>query len=308
MSQSLPAPEPSEQNEQHAASCATALIVSASVKLVRKLLNKAATRWKEDDEHVHQLRVATRRALAAVDLFEPLLPDKECRWLNRNLKHILRAAGKARDLDVLLKNGIPKSSAALPSLQAFWKKNRRTCQESLHSLNRTKRGKLKKHSVAVSKLPCADPIPTDTVPQWSNMRRWIRHRLSKCSQGFLKHLADASDVESMHQLRIETKRLRYTLEIVRPALNTAEAESLKTLLSELQDVLGTLNDHVVTLRYLKRSATSLDTPSDKQAIASLIEARTAKIAAQRESFRIWLDSPAPEDLRRQLVSCLAGTI
>jgi len=52
-------------------------------------------------EHVHQLRVATRRAVVALEIFRPLLAGKHHAWFARQLKRIRRTAGEARDLDVL---------------------------------------------------------------------------------------------------------------------------------------------------------------------------------------------------------------
>src|SRR5690606_28603104 len=65
-------------------------------------LPKAAQFPEADIEHVHQLRVSTRKAGAALKLFRELLPKKRAKRLNVSLKGIRRAAGEARDLDVLL--------------------------------------------------------------------------------------------------------------------------------------------------------------------------------------------------------------
>src|SRR5688572_29922151 len=61
----------------------------------------AARRADEDIEHVHQLRVASRRAVAALEIFWDLLPKRRARWLRKRLKEIRRTAGEARDDDVL---------------------------------------------------------------------------------------------------------------------------------------------------------------------------------------------------------------
>ena len=54
-----------------------------------------------DVEHVHRLRVATRRASAALKLYRDCVGDKPARWMKKWLRKIRRAAGDARDLDVL---------------------------------------------------------------------------------------------------------------------------------------------------------------------------------------------------------------
>src|SRR5581483_12025917 len=79
-----------------------------------------AVDWGPDPEPVHHLRVATRRAGAAIDLFSDLLPNKARRKAGRALKRLRRAAGAARDTDVFF-NGVREwavnqSPAARPGL------------------------------------------------------------------------------------------------------------------------------------------------------------------------------------------------
>src|SRR3954466_9022178 len=68
---------------------------------VARCLPLAAHLAEHEFEHVHRLRVATRRACAALKLYKQLLPEKPARWLKRRLRKIRKAAGDARDLDVL---------------------------------------------------------------------------------------------------------------------------------------------------------------------------------------------------------------
>lgn len=83
-------------------------ITAVASRLLRKRLKVvwyyaplATKRWDEDNEYVHQLRVATRRARAALHIFADLLPQRKARWLKRRLRELRTTAGKARDLDVL---------------------------------------------------------------------------------------------------------------------------------------------------------------------------------------------------------------
>lgn len=64
-------------------------------------LSTAGAGSPRDIQRVHQLRVATRRAIAAIDAFRDLLPTKRADWFTKQLRRIRRAAGEARDLDVL---------------------------------------------------------------------------------------------------------------------------------------------------------------------------------------------------------------
>src|SRR2546423_3589961 len=69
---------------------------------VAHYLPLAAHLAEHDIEHVHRLRVATRRAAAALKLYRDRLPQKDARWGKKQLRKIRRAAGEVRDLDVLI--------------------------------------------------------------------------------------------------------------------------------------------------------------------------------------------------------------
>src|SRR5690349_4224107 len=64
---------------------------------VAHYLPLAAERSGEDAEYVHQLRVWTRRAAAALRLFQGWLPRRRSRWMTRQLRRIRRAADEARN-------------------------------------------------------------------------------------------------------------------------------------------------------------------------------------------------------------------
>jgi CHAD domain-containing protein len=51
-------------------------------------------------EHVHDMRVATRRLRAALEIFEPCFPSKRHRKALKRVKALADALGERRDLDV----------------------------------------------------------------------------------------------------------------------------------------------------------------------------------------------------------------
>ena len=81
---------------------AARVVLAVRLSAVRHHLLLASERAAEDVEHVHQLRVATRRAGAAVWIFRDLMVRKVLRDCKRTLRAVRRAAGAARDWDVFL--------------------------------------------------------------------------------------------------------------------------------------------------------------------------------------------------------------
>src|SRR5437016_5278776 len=69
---------------------------------IDRALAQVRERPDGDPEDVHQLRVGTRRAVAALNIFEACLPGKVYRKGRRRLRRLRRAAGAARDWDVFL--------------------------------------------------------------------------------------------------------------------------------------------------------------------------------------------------------------
>src|SRR3954470_19745556 len=77
-------------------------VLEVRLGVVRDRLPWAVHHADEDDEHVHQLRVGTRRAGAALRIFADSLPGKLHKRTRKALRQVRRAAGAARDWDVFL--------------------------------------------------------------------------------------------------------------------------------------------------------------------------------------------------------------
>src|SRR5262249_28571229 len=81
---------------------AARLVLAARLEVVAKYLPLAVHEASRDAEHVHQLRVGTRRGDAALRIFRDCLPGRTYRHARQRLRTIRRAAGAARDWDVFL--------------------------------------------------------------------------------------------------------------------------------------------------------------------------------------------------------------
>src|SRR5579871_2388326 len=80
--------------------------------VVREYLLTAVHEADGDPENVHQLRVGTRRADAALRIFADCLSKKVYRKARQRLKRIRRAAGAARDWDVFLSDLLEREQKA----------------------------------------------------------------------------------------------------------------------------------------------------------------------------------------------------
>jgi CHAD domain-containing protein len=236
-----------------------------------------APRDRPDPEYVHELRVRLRRTRAVMRAFRRYYggrPDFEGRVAP--LRALGQALGPIRDSDVTaaLFREVLKGSPYAP--QAILRMLAR--QEPLQ--RRRWRG------VEQALRPVRALKPSDLAPAPSQSRRPGR-RLSKHARlTLLKRfdevwsLRDAlrtSQPPDLHALRVEIKRLRYTLEAFDALLGQAGQAWAKTL-REMQATLGLINDHSVALAIVARALRTPDTPLEQAAlelVARIIEGRRA---------------------------------
>jgi CHAD domain-containing protein len=216
-------------------------LVADRLALVRKRLRKAAKAPADQPEPVHQLRVATRRARAALELFAPVLEAKSSAWFLKRLRKLRRAAGDARNLDVymarLKEQGIEVPEKVLPLLEH----ERQRAIEPVVELDKQLQGsktweKREKDLFA----PATDKKVAKVAQQ--PLAKFAPAAVAPLAKDFIAGLDPADrSAAKLHQLRVAGKRLRYTLELVADALPKAKRGAAKPL-EALQGVLGDLND------------------------------------------------------------------
>jgi CHAD domain-containing protein len=218
--------------------------------LARMLAREAGVRDGKDLEDVHAMRVATRRQRAAWRVFgEAFRPGRTQRY-RRGLREVAGRLGAVRDLDVLLeeadiyRNDQPvREQRALEPLLRDWHDHRddarvllirvldsdeyRRWVDDYRDFVRTE---------AAGVLP-VQPTQPHRVRDTTGSRIWTAYEQVRAYEPVLRW----ADVETLHELRIAGKWLRYTLEFVREALGD-DAGPLIERVTALQDHLGLMND------------------------------------------------------------------
>ena len=107
----------------------------------------------------------------------------------------------------------------------------------------------------------------------------------------------------LHELRIESKGLRYLLEFFREALDPCVEEAIEAVVA-VQDHLGELQDAVVTIALVREFLAAPEAAANPEAAAAAgryLESRQARIAELRGGVdRPWMGVSAP-----RFKSCLA---
>jgi CHAD domain-containing protein len=259
---------------------------------VWRMLRAATFHDIDQLDAVHQLRVATRRASTALDMFEPvnvLLPattvSEDRVWVAKQLKKLRRAAGEARDADVLRqyyqrvsgKEKPPKKLRQL--LDQRSRKTRKPVRKLFDKLRR------KNFPARVMALLREMKIEQPAQPTFHDFAR------TTVSQLWQKYAAiaqsDLHDIEKLHEFRIETKEFRYALELFVSALPDALGETFYPRISELQEALGTINDHAVAIDYWSAQQETL---SGKKTLAWLNRELPQRAAALQLAHEKFLES------------------
>lgn len=219
-----------------------------------------------DIEHIHRMRVASRRLRAALPLFASCFPEKRYqRWM-QEIQKITRALGDARDTDVqiaFITRLIKKREAGLqnknPEIGSpLWLKS--DVEMILILQLQKKRSKLQTAVVSdLEKLETSgiiDEMRTFFHSQTKGVKRtrnksppygippMAAARISRRLNSLLSYeqwVHNPAAVAEHHAMRIAAKKLRYTVEVYAPLYRFGLKKYLFRI-KKIQAILGDLHD------------------------------------------------------------------
>lgn len=289
---------------------------SAGAAAVIKLRERLAAVWRDigeagdplaDPEAVHRLRVATRRSLAALAAFAPFIPVKQRRRFGRRLRQVRRAAGEARDLDVLidrLRQQWPPTATPpvdspperlidlLTEHQVSSRGPIRNCQAELTAWD----------------WPARQEQLLEAISSACSRRygRFARKRLKQVGRKFFANAGPFDKAGQLHQFRILGKRLRYSFDLFADVLSPQPRERCLKQLKKMQEALGDFTDHAAAAdRFMRLTSEPLDTAT-LELIDSLRheEHRLARLAHRR--FDRWWTPRRRKALKRLFQKALTS--
>jgi CHAD domain-containing protein len=239
-------------------------------------------------ESIHQLRIWTRRSAAALRLWGPLVPRHEGKAMKKRLRKLRRVAGRVRDCDVLLARLQNGQDDPLRSVVKALKARRRAARKHLHALHK----KLMRHRRLETQA--AELIDRLVWPKRHSSRRpprfgsWCRSQLAPVAKKFF-NLADGelSHDANLHELRIAGKRLRYALELAPAAIPAPLVERLYGVLTDLQDRLGTVCDHLSAIARLEKWIARAEGRTARRALRAARQSEMQQLAVRRRQFMRW---------------------
>jgi CHAD domain-containing protein len=199
------------------------------------------------EEAVHDLRVATRRLLAVLDMLRALDPHPRVQKARRLLKNQLDSLDDLRDTQVMLVE-VYESIANFPELKAF--------EEYLLAREKKllRRARKEIRDIEISELKRRIEKSRSSLQEKAGVSDWTARLLSVVDQAYARAgqafgQIEASQSASIHRFRVTFKKFRYMVEILYPVLMGFPEEYLKRMhdyqsrMGDVQDVevlLGTL--------------------------------------------------------------------
>jgi inorganic triphosphatase YgiF len=222
------------------------------------LCNQPATLRGDEQEGVHQMRIAIRRLRSLLVLFEPFLEVHARERFEEELRRLGRVLGEARDWDVFVAESLPH--AVKDEAEFGWTEPLRDLavqrRDAAHQA--AKKAVLEpsfaRFVLAFQAWSRHDTGAFDPDEIDQPLKRIAPAALSRLAHKVEKRLAesDPDDAESLHRLRKSAKKLRYGIEFLR-GLYGRKASPYYKRCNAMQKRLGKLND----LASLTRLATKL---------------------------------------------------
>jgi CHAD domain-containing protein len=281
---------------------AARLSLEARLMAVVHHLPRAAYHFEQDIEHVHRLRVSTRRAMAAVKLYRDFLPGKRARWIKKQLKKVRRAAGEARDLDVLadrLRTDYGERAARVVERIG---REREAVQPAIVEIAERFRRKeefIRRTADLLEAIDCGKwRSGSDCGDSFGN---WAAGQLAEVSQEFFAAVPNENaDLSELHQFRIRGKALRYSIELLGSAFDSELRETHYRTIEELQERLGKINDHVTARDRLRDWAADTSDAELQEVLCQLAEEEVVQLTAELAAWREWLTNDRVEHIRKGL--------
>jgi CHAD domain-containing protein len=265
------------------------------LRLRALLTHDPGTRSGADIEDLHQMRVSVRRMRATLRSARPLLDAAWADGLRAELGWLGSALGPVRDLDVMLERlrgeiaDLPErereaGAVLVGSLEA---ERATTRAQMLAALDTPRYTALLERLADAVRLPLPGPPAAQAQPELVDLVRKEARRLRKA----VERAGDDPADEVLHELRIYGKRLRYTGELVQPALRGAGRKAVKQLLTataQLQEVLGDHQDACVAEHRIRELLDGLGDLPDAHVVfvaGRLVERERTRAVVKRSEWR-----------------------
>jgi CHAD domain-containing protein len=234
-------------------------------------------RGKASEKSVHHLRVSARRLIAILELTHSLSKKGVIPKSQKRFKKVLKRMGPLRDVQVQLQgiSHLKQSGLIVDFKRTLERRERReieAIQDDLRS--RTKRRLNEGVKDVRTEFARLDEKLDD-----ARVQQTVERALKSRQNEFMRkgRQFDPSNGETLHEMRIALKKLRYTLEAAQPVLGNSATERVREM-QGFQQLLGDTRDTELLRNELEKWASK---KGKKIAVVPTLE----QLDEQREALR-----------------------
>lgn len=266
-----------------------ALIWSCLLHFQTNLPGAMASGEMNDAEYLHQLRVALRRLRVILRMAEKIHADTQLTVLRAELAVLGSTLGQIREWDVFISQTLQPISTtikgqvgqcSMQALLASSEQQRADCYSALHAQSTDFQHLLLRFAIWMNGEYWreAGQIAPNTL-------EFSTKRLSKLYRQYRRAGAQLSTLDAfqLHALRICTKKLRYSGEFFASLFGARKARAFLSALSEVQELLGHINDITIAHRMLDKL--SNDLPTHEEVIAFIKVAIATDLSKKHKKLR-----------------------
>jgi len=276
----------------------TLLIAALDERWENYRMQVKTCRREFSEEAVHDLRVATRRLLAVLDIARALDPHPRLQKMRRLLKDQLDDLDDLRDVQVMLVE-VSETMDNFLDLKPFdihlQEREKHLLRLARKLVNALKLSEVKKR---IEKI--RDSLKKRIVEETFHVQllQAVDNVYLRTTQAFVQ--VDASQPSTIHRLRLAFKKFRYMAEVVQPFIPDYPESHLERM-HEYQSAMGDIQDIEVFLSALSDFSESGVSSFDPKPVRRFYETRhTETIAAfiedKGELITFWraaFDQPFP---------------
>ena len=243
---------------------AHALKLIARASLAHLMANHHCLLATGAPESIHQMRVALRRLRSAMSLFKIMLQDPQSQDLAEELRWMQGCLGMARDGDVLMSellapldqefHGAPGFDKLMRLADERRKANRQVLQADMSSPRFNKC--LLRLACWIEEVGRHHPLAEEPVKELALATLDKRYKRVKKQMALFHSL----DEEERHRVRIQVKKLRYSIDFFGGIISDRRAAKMTAQLAEVQEAFGQLNDIASGTRLLQSIAERAPAP------------------------------------------------
>jgi CHAD domain-containing protein len=240
---------------------------------------------------IHPTRVATRRTRSVLRVFADLFEPEAAQSLDAELAWYAQALGRVRDVQVMrahlmdAMHELPDDVVFGPVAASLWRtfdRDEHAARDALDEVLASDRYAL----LLLELRAWIDTEPFGTLRPASDVRTYLRAAERTVDRKLRHAAAHADDDERMHSARKAAKRARYVAELAQPVAGKRARRMVKRS-RKLQDKLGSLQDAVVAVEFLRRAGAEIGVrPGENGFTVGVLWAREqARVDRERKRAR-----------------------